>query len=932
MKLKLISILFFLLISVSSVSAIDFEAVTFSSIPSTEPVIDRLLLVEGDTITMDAWVYDSKIHIQDDLHTTRYVKFNVDELCNILNNFNGRSVRVTHISDSGHVTTWIEELSNIDKDGYYTIELYFSEVIISGFVGYSEWNINGISGNYSLSVPNASAYNITITNNIYESALNITPLATAINYDNSGVNDFAKMRDGDTSLYSWYTLSDAGGSVGYNFSSNVTISRLSFYSLAASERVKNFTVQYVSGGAWTKVPITSVEDNTIIVNGDEGQASNADGWNTVNFNQIYSENVRVTFTDTWNIGDNNAGITEVIVYNATSPSNITATVIGDTNTSSYNYTESKSFSLTPTSTNSFVNFTTTATDYNVTVSAYWGENTTKYTETVSNGYANISVQYTPSYNITSGIINATYTLIDFSNHSYTGYPMCSVDGAIFDSNSTLTNESINVSVGFLDTSTHWINFSVAYNPPIDLYSPNDTETLQYAYPPITHDVNLSWENTTGTYRYTVTDYDTGSTISTGIAASNTTAVGLSSGHYKWYVEGYDAVLDEYGSSSNIRSFTVEDTFSYPGETVVHGVVYEYILGIKTPVETAVINIWNSTWSDSVMTGTNGYFVFHYLDNSTYSIRATKDRYLDSSIELVTPEYNTTLTRDILLQTSDGAGQQYVDHYVKFILKSLTGTLYSGVDVNIYLDDAVVPKYTGVTGTDGAISFELDENQQYRITFIDASQEISKTITLYPVNNDYTIYVFTWSYIPDDTPLQTIDYGITSASINLTAGNINASFEDTASTFTHSNFTIKAENGTVLYSFTTTDPTKDWSQVVTYTNTTTYIAVLEVFDTALTDGKIIQTAVISFKYGIRDGFDFGWSEQWQYQLFGALLILFIGGLFSATNAHFGAVIVVGIAWFNTYAGWFPATITSGLMLVLGTFLAIIFVMRKQESSV
>ena len=95
---------------------------------------------------------------------------------------------------------------------------------------------------------------------------------------------------------------------------------------------------------------------------------------------------------------------------------------------------------------------------------------------------------------------------------------------------------------------------------------------------------------------------------------------------------------------------------------------------------------------------------------------------------------------------------------------------------------------------------------------------------------------------------------------------------------------------------------------------------------------MKTAVINFKYGVRPEFDFGWSEQWQYQLLGACLMLFIGGLFSAGNAHLGAVIVIGIGWFNLYAGWFPRSITAGLMMLLGTLLAVAFVMRKQENKI
>lgn len=610
--------------------------------------------------------------------------------------------------------------------------------------------------------------------------------------------------------------------------------------------------------------------------------------------------------------------------------NITASVTGDNNTQSYNTSQSREFTLTPTGSTNNVLLNTTSTNYDVVITTYWTENTIKLSETVSNGYANITVQYTPSNNITAGVINATYNTIDFAAHDYTGTLSVLVDGVDYTSNGTRLLNDVNTTIVNFDTSTHYINFSVPYNPPLNLYSPNDTAALSYAYPPLTHDVVLSWEQSTGTYKYTVTDYDTGAVISSSTVSSNTTTVALSSGEYKWYINGYDGVFDEYSQSSAIRSFTVDDTYSYNG-TVVHGVVYEYISGVQTPLNTALVNIWNNTWSSSSMTGTNGYFLFTGLHNSTYSMRATKDGYVDSNIELVTPTFNTTLTRDILMQDYTGAGREYVSHYVKFTVKSLLGTLYSGVDVNVYLDDAVISTYTGTTGDDGSVAFELNENQQYRITFIDASQGIDREITIYPVEDAYNVYVIA-NLFPTGGNIISEDISISIETATAGANAyINVTYTDNRSETTALYFYVNqtnihdSQNQTLIASSGEIHATGFYSFTVTDYAGEAYL--IHVHATHDTYGDIKETYSVRFE-GLLDSF--GWDSIWVWIAIGC--ITFTAFMFGAKNATQGSFVICVETWlfiamdmfgdYNTI--WFKAGVA------MATLISILANMERHDS--
>ena len=619
----------------------------------------------------------------------------------------------------------------------------------------------------------------------------------------------------------------------------------------------------------------------------------------------------------------------------TGTTNITASITGDSNEQSYNTSQTREFTLTPTGATNNVLINTTSADYDVTVTTYWTEDTVKISETLSNGYANITVQYTPSDYISAGVINATYNTIDFAAHDYTGSLTVSVDGVDYSSNGTRLLNDVNTTIVYFDNSTHYINFSIPYNPPLDLYSPNDTATLSYAYPPLTHDVEFVWEQTTGTYKYTVVDYDTGATISSNTVSSNTTTVALSSGQYKWYINGYDDVFDEYSPSSSIRSFTVADTFSHPNDTVVHGVVYEYILGVQTPLDTALVNIWNNTWSGSSMTGTNGYFVFQGLHNSTYSMRATKPGYVDGNIELVTPTFNTTLTRDILLQSYTGAGREYVTHYVLFTVKTLWGTLYSGVEVNVYLGNAITPQYTGTTGTDGSVGFELVESSKYRLTFIDASQGIDEEITIYPVKSEYPVYIIK-SLLPDDDDIETeeVVVSITTAEINDTHAYINVTYTDAMAETTDLNIFINQSdesdpfNQTVITS-AALGATSSVTQSFLISNYEGQAYFVNVGATHTTFESIKRTYAVRFDGMVED---YGFGRMWVWIAVGGMMLL--GGMFKASKAKQGALIVCIAGWVFMAMGMFDvlgsgAKLSIGAGLGLGTVLAVMSLMAKKD---
>ena len=273
--------------------------------------------------------------------------------------------------------------------------------------------------------------------------------------------------------------------------------------------------------------------------------------------------------------------------------------------------------------------------------------------------------------------------------------------------------------------------------PTNLTSPANTSTIYMTYPPLTYDTTFTWQNTGApSYRLVVAEDANFNIIKvdTTIGTSTSTHSLVVNEQYFWKVYSYDGSI--FSDSSDIYSFNLTGNSTLTG-SAIEGSVYHNADGY-TLITGAEVIIWNATWSDSAVTGSNGYYVFTDLTaGQVYSLQAKADRYLDSSIAIITADTDPITKNFYLLDDLTDTEWWW---YVSFILQSLNGTRYSDVVTTVYIGDAVTPYATGITGDDGAVVFHLDKHVKYRITFIDAAQGISETRTLYPLSNQYYIYI------------------------------------------------------------------------------------------------------------------------------------------------------------------------------------------------
>ena len=135
-------------------------------------------------------------------------------------------------------------------------------------------------------------------------------------------------------------------------------------------------------------------------------------------------------------------------------------VTGDFNIFTSQPSEKTNFTLIPTENISEINFISNLTDYGYTVTVFWSNNTSKVSETFIDGYANLSISFTPLENITAGFINATYEDTNFANCETVGALNVTQDDVNVSINATRNGQNVSLSVVNLVASQEYIfNFS-----------------------------------------------------------------------------------------------------------------------------------------------------------------------------------------------------------------------------------------------------------------------------------------------------------------------------------------------------------------------------------------------------------------------------------------------------------------------------------------
>jgi hypothetical protein len=448
-------------------------------------------------------------------------------------------------------------------------------------------------------------------------------------------------------------------------------------------------------------------------------------------------------------------------------------------------------------------------------------------------------------------------------------------------------------------------------------------TLRPTAPPLLHNLELEMYRT-GSYSYGITIATDSNYVNTAYEANPTAYpmvnytvnISLTEDTYYMKIISYDDDTDEIETVERI--FTIDDVYDL-GETSVGGTIYYTSSGTLTPIKGAKVTVYNDTYSADYITTSSGYYQFLGLaDNETYYIIASKDGYETSTLNIITPLYNTTVNKNIILE-EENAPNYITPHYVKFIVKSVFGSVHEDVLVTVYVDDSATSSYSGYTGSDGAIGFELSETTYYRITFYKAGI-IDTENYYYPINDEYTIYTTKFDDIveDDENVYEDITISVSKEEIDSTNAYINFTYlDDSESTdalvvyINQSNVTSMGQDTIKSVDMGAVSDTSHSFTVSSYSGESYYVT-FKINSSVYGD----VTRIYSVNFEPVDQYEFGdGAYLW---IFTCVLVL-IACATTATSLGMGAILMIGISWAFKGMGFIPQI--DAINLIVATILAI-----------
>lgn len=449
--------------------------------------------------------------------------------------------------------------------------------------------------------------------------------------------------------------------------------------------------------------------------------------------------------------------------------------------------------------------------------------------------------------------------------------------------------------------------------PPNLTAPSNTSTVYITYPPLTYNIDFSWQDVAvQQYKLMVAEDVNFNVIAINehVGINNSVQSLLVNKQYWWKVYSYDGTT--YSNSSAVYNFNLTGNSTLTG-SAIEGVCYSDIDGTYAALPGTEVSIWNETWTDTAITGSNGYYLFTGVaDGEVYNVHAKKDLYLDSSVALVNATTDPITQNFYLLP--DRTSEEW-RHYVKFVVWGPAG-YYEGVTVTVYENSDVTALYTTETGNDGAATFIMDRQQEYRVTFIDATQGINREMVLFPKDEKYLIFVAstgTWTE-HEDPQSEIIDIEVSTEEINSTHAYINISYVDSLAETSSWTLYLNQSNISTPHTQDTlqsaSDTTSNWTHsfvVSEYKGQSYWINVRGIHTTY---GNINEQFSVIFEDEI--GIPGIPAKVWLYVAI--LVMMFTGGMFGASTAPQGAMIICVEGWVFLFFGWFASVDNNGIIAV------------------
>jgi len=322
------------------------------------------------------------------------------------------------------------------------------------------------------------------------------------------------------------------------------------------------------------------------------------------------------------------------------------------------------------------------------------------------------------------------------------------------------------------------------------------------------------------------------------------------------------------------------------------------------------------------TTTNGVVKFRCLETGYYSLRITANGYYVYTETIVvdtTKEMTVTLTpisefdyyvlpnaRTVTFIVEDIYGKRLENIYVEAVGYNIThpygwlGSVFGFTnETEIYST-----RQNGTTDSNGEIAFLMADTIKYKVRFINESLGINKTWFKYPTRDEYTIIVMPWEYSAEEErkkQLMATTVNITTAKINSTHAIIYVNYTDPNDMTESVNINITRlemfGEEEVVYNVTITDNSFiNESFIVTPYKGRSFNVKIRALHEGY--GERIWEYGVKFKGLLKD---LELPEE-IYPIIAIAIIFFIGGLFGATTALQGSLLICIVSWIFYGIGW------------------------------
>lgn len=456
-----------------------------------------------------------------------------------------------------------------------------------------------------------------------------------------------------------------------------------------------------------------------------------------------------------------------------------------------------------------------------------------------------------------------------------------------------------------------IRITIDYAIPIPtLFEPTNASSNTKPYPPLTSDINFTWESllSFGSNIVIAKDVNFNLIAVDTTTANNYSVQSLEADEYWWKVQYYNSSSGTFYNWSAVFNFTLSSNTQTTSGTAIQGTVSELINGAYVPLDSVTVYIQSSAanWSSSMVTGTNGYYLFDGLSNTTtYYVYASKTEYTTSTAEYVTTGSGTWTTKNILLKKTEPTDFESDKQYVKFKARWLWCFIncdIQGATISAYKSGDVVAYASGVTDTTGSISFRLYKAQLYRVTVVNATAGISQEMTLYPKDTEYIFLITNTEPTMQEHPVQekdAITISVSKATINTTHATITINYTDILAGTTGLTYYINQTNSTVA-SWTWAAGTYNHTFTISGYSGQSYL--VRVIGQHSTYGTIDRSYAVPFEksgVGIADISNTVWL--W----FAIIIMFFTAAMFTNSTAEQGLLIICAEGWIFFFMGMFSS---------------------------